>query len=99
MVSEAASLILCRSSRELPDWWPNKAVRTDVLKGLADEAVDLQPFIAQGRTALVVWRQVCTWAWVLRVLGESVAVPLFALIAKVPSWLWACIVWLFTWKH
>ena len=79
------------------NWWPNKTVRTVALKGLADEAGDLQPFIAQGRTALVVWRQVCTWGWVLRVLVESVAVPLCVLIGKVPAWLWAFVVWLKPW--
>lgn len=80
------------------DWWPNKEVRTDVLKGLADEAVDLQPFIAQGRNALVIWRQVCTWGWVAYELVVSVAVPILTLITKVPSWLWASIIWLFTSK-
>jgi hypothetical protein len=80
------------------DWWPNKTVRIDLLKGLADEAADLQPLIAQGRTALVIWRQVCTWGWVGRELVANVVVPLLDLIAKVPSWLWAFIVWLFTWK-
>lgn len=79
------------------DWWPSKTVRLVALKGLADEAVDLQPLIAQGRSALVIWRQVCTWGWVLRVLAESVVVPICALIDKVPAWLWAFIVWLKPW--
>jgi hypothetical protein len=78
---------------------PDPKMRKMSLKRIADDEAELQVLLAEGRTKAVMLRKAHLWAWLLALFASYYVLPVARLLAKVPAWVWAFIVWLFTWKH
>lgn len=78
---------------------PDPKTRKKSLKRIADDEAELQVLLAEGRTKAVMLRKAHLWVWLLTLFASYYVIPVARLLGKVPTWVWAFIVWLFTWKH
>lgn len=83
---------LFESTVRAVDWLADPETRKVARARIADENADLQVAHREGRSALIVWRKLELWWW----LVELVANPIFRRLRKVPLVVWRWIIWLFT---